>query len=77
MTLCHSSKDELENFRQKLIRLNDDIQADHSERKEAPQRKMIAALFFAVFICLFVTPMIFSAEGGFTPGFSTSPPYLC
>lgn len=44
MTLCHSSKEELENFRQKLILLNDDIQADHSERKEALQRKLIAAL---------------------------------
>jgi uncharacterized membrane protein YcjF (UPF0283 family) len=65
MALCHSSKEELENFRQKLILFNDDIQADHSERKEALQRKMIAALFFAVFICLFVYTNDFFSEGQF------------
>jgi hypothetical protein len=63
MTLCHSNKIKLVNFRQKLISLNDDIQADRSDRKEALQRKMIAALFFGIFICLFVyTNNFFSEE---------------
>jgi hypothetical protein len=65
MALCHSREDELENFRQKLILLNDDIQADHSERKEALQSKMIAALFFAVFISLIVYTNDFFSEGLF------------
>ncbi|MDB5151108.1 MAG: hypothetical protein JWQ57_5128 [Mucilaginibacter sp.] len=54
ITLCHSDKNELDAFRQKLISLNDGIDANHSERRGSKQRKMIAALLIAVFVCLFV-----------------------
>jgi hypothetical protein len=65
ITLCHRNKDELENFRQKLIILYDKMEANHSERRAALQRKMIAAFFFAVFFCLFVYTNDFFSDGRF------------
>jgi hypothetical protein len=65
ITICHSDKNELEAFRQELITLNDSAEANHSERKRAVQRKMIGALLFAVFVCLFVYTNDFFSGGRF------------
>jgi hypothetical protein len=65
ITLCHSNKDELENFRREVIGLNHEIEANRNEGRISKQRKMTAALFCAVFICLFVYTNDFFSEGRF------------
>lgn len=52
--LCHGNQNELEKFRRRLIRLNDDLEANHLEKRKVMQRKIIAAVLFAIFICLYV-----------------------
>lgn len=65
LALCHSDSEELESFREKLLSLNDSAEVKYMEWKKALQRKIIAALFFIVFVCLCIYANKFFGDGQF------------
>lgn len=54
ITLCHSSKLELENFREKLIGLHDGVLVNRDKSRRRMRRKVLAALFLISSVCFLV-----------------------